>query len=478
MRTLRGRPHRLLSHASGVSDDHADPDTDGRFLSRAACRALASRVFDLTAGGGRTHLEIYSRWTGNVRWARNDISTGGDTQDTKLYISRIIRNAFGGVSTNALTDDAIRTCLRRAESLLLLQSEHPDNYPDPPITTHPHLNPVIWFDRTVQADDVTRASAADLSIGPAVAARVVSAGYVAVSARGSVVVHSEDLFWYYPYTTAQCSITVRDTAGRGSGWAGVDWNDWSRIDVPRLTATALEKCLRSRDPVAVEPGRYTAILEPQATSELVSIIIERSLERAVAENGGGPFADPNVPGDSRIGQRVMDPRITIGADPMDPDCGFVPFTGNGEPYQPVNWIERGILKELAYDRTYGIRQLGRDMALPNPLAYRMSGGSSTIEEMIASTTRGLLVTRFNNVGVLDPGTLLSTGTTRDGLWLIERGQISKAVKNFRFTESPMFVLNAVEQLGVPQRVFRPEFPAVVPPIKVRDFSFTSLVDAV
>ena len=108
----------------------------------------------------------------------------------------------------------------------------------------------------------------------------------------------------------------------------------------------------------------------------------------------------------------------------------------------------------------------------------MSGGNTPVEEMIRTTKRGLLVTRFSNISTLDPASLLATGLTRDGLWLIENGKITKPVKNFRFTESPLFVLNSIEQLGEPVPVFSPSFPAVVPPLKVRDFSFTSLVDAV
>jgi len=390
----------------------------------------------------------------------------------------MIRRASGGASTNALSDDALRDCVVRAESIIILYRENPDDYPDPPLPIHPHLNPVIWFDQTIQVDDSARAAIADRAIAPAQAAQQISAGYLAVGATGRAVIQSDGLFRYYPYTTVQCSITVRDPKGMGSGWAGVDWNDWTRVEVEHLASTALDKCLRSRNPVAVEPGRYTAILEPQAVCDLVSPIVDRVLERYLAESGNGPFADPMVPGSSRIGQRVVDSRITLGVDPMDPDCGFVPFDGNGEPFQAVNWIDRGILRELAYDRSYGLRALNRDRALPNPFAYRMSGGTATLEEMIASTARGLVVTRFNDVQLLDMNSMLCTGTTRDGIWLVEHGKISKAVKNFRFTESPMFILNNVEQLGAPQRVFRPWSPAVVPPLKVRDFSFTSLVDAI
>jgi predicted Zn-dependent protease len=108
----------------------------------------------------------------------------------------------------------------------------------------------------------------------------------------------------------------------------------------------------------------------------------------------------------------------------------------------------------------------------------MSGGTTTMDEMIATTKRGLLVTRFSNMDTVDFGSALYSGYTRDGLWLIENGKISKPVKNFRFTESPFFVFNQVEQVGEPVRVFRPHAPAIVPPIKVRDFSFTSLADAV
>jgi len=116
--------------------------------------------------------------------------------------------------------------------------------------------------------------------------------------------------------------------------------------------------------------------------------------------------------------------------------------------------------------------------LPNSSAFRMSGGTTSVDEMIATTKRGLIVTRFSDISVIDADSLLMTGFTRDGLWLIENGKVTKPVKNFRFTESPMFAFNNVEQLGVPVRAFHPSAPAVVPAVKVRDFSFTSLIEAI
>src|SRR5581483_10593816 len=145
----------------------------------------------------------------------------------------------------------------------------------------------------------------------------------------------------------------------------------------------------------------------------------------------------------------------------------------------------GVLTSLAFQREYALTRLNGNAAHRGMTGYRMSGGTTSIEEMIRTTKRGLLVTRFWNIRGLDPASLLSTGLTRDGLWLIENGQITKAVKNFRLTESPLFVLNSLDELGPPVRVFRPTkqpggelTPAIVPPVKARDFSFTSTIDAI
>ena len=187
---------------------------------------------------------------------------------------------------------------------------------------------------------------------------------------------------------------------------------------------------------------------------------------------------------SKLGLKVIDERITISHDPADPELGILP----GPWMQPVTWFDKGVLTALMYDRDYALAALNVNPDLRGMIAYRMSGGDASIDEMIRTTKRGLLVTRFSDVRTLDATSLLSTGLTRDGLWLIENGKISKAVKNFRFTESPLFVLNAIEQLGVPVPVFRPVkdpyqsryplTPAIVPALKARDFSFTSTIDAI
>jgi predicted Zn-dependent protease len=193
---------------------------------------------------------------------------------------------------------------------------------------------------------------------------------------------------------------------------------------------------------------------------------------------------------SKLGERVMDARITISADPMDPEMGFPPGAEESfynQVYHPVTWIERGILKALAYRRDEAIANLNQSLSILSSGAFRMSGGPTTIAEMIATTARGLLVTRFHGIRLVDERSQLYTGYTRDGVWLIEQGKISKPVKNLKFTESVLWACNNVEQLGPPQRVFQPgknlttgaiPTPTIVPPMKVRDFSFTGLSDAI
>jgi predicted Zn-dependent protease len=456
----------------------ASASDDSRFLSREACQAVANRFFATANGGGTTTLLIDSRWVGNLRWGRNVVTSGGDTSDTGFFVTRTIHGAAGSAHTNSTADAMIERCVRHAEESVRLTVENPERYPETPSVTLPVSHPTIWFDATYDVEATARGQLAAARIAQANQAGLLSAGYLETSAQGAAVLETDGLFRYYPRTMAQYSITLRDPAHGGSGWAGLDFNDWRRIDTEQLTATAVDKCLRSRNPVAIEPGRYTAILEPQAVCDLFAPILDQAMDRTDAESGRGPFAAGG--GNSKIGQQVLDPRLTVRADPMDPECGFLPFDWNGEPYRAVTWIDHGVLRELSYLRVYGLQLLNKDAALPNSRAFHLSGDGATVtlDEMVATTERGVLVTRFNNVKVVDLTTMLLGGNTRDGLWLVEHGKITKAIKNFRFTESPLFAFNNVLQIGRPQRVFRPDAPAVVPPITVKDFSFTALMDAV
>jgi len=453
-----------------------DPAPD-RFLSRAQCVDLITRAAQLARGGGETRAAIMSDWRGNIRWGRNEVVEADDIRNTVVRVTREIRGAASTVTIN-MTDTAdLDAAVRRAERFLT-QSDETSVTLRHPVIDGGYPTPPIWSDASFGFDAERRATLLRTLLLPIVDAGMMSAGYIEVGGHGTAYVDSGNRCMYMPHTTAQCSITVRDPEGTGSGWAGVDHHDWSTIDPVALVATALRKCLTSRHPVAVEPGRYTTILEPQAVCDLTSSLFGPMLERLLAEQGNGPFAGRQR-GLSKIGAPVASPQVTVTADPMDPALGYVPFDPqSGERYRPAVWLDHGILRNLAYDTNYAVQLLTRNIGLPTNGAYHMQGGTTSLDEMVASTDRGILVTRFSNLRLIEPNVPLLSGFTRDGLWLIEKGKISKPIKNFRFVESPLFVMSNIVQMGVPTRVFHPDAPVVVPPLKVNDFNFVSLVDAV
>jgi predicted Zn-dependent protease len=408
-----------------------------------------------------------------------------------------------GRVVNQLDDASLRALVRAAEG----GGEPPADTVafTPPKPELPLPATAIWSEATYAQTAEARAAVARTVIDAAAAKQLLAAGYLEVRA-GSRYWVENGAPHYRRFTQAQCAVTVRDPQGSGSGWAGRSSSDWAKLDAAALAEQALTKCVASRQPVALEPGRYTVILEPQAVADLLEILVAGfTFDRVVAEQSVGPASKYNPfkvrPHYAMLGRKVIDERLTLSYDPLDPELGIMPEVGTA----PVTWIERGVLVNLGYNRYYALAALNESLPAGLPkFGYRLSGGDTSVDEMIASTPRGLLVTRFWGVKPLEQRSLLATGLTRDGLWLIENGKLTKPVKNFRFTESPLFVLNQIEQLGVPVPVFRPvrdpDFgspwaplredrwysvpftpaltPAVVPAFKARDFSFTAMADAV
>jgi predicted Zn-dependent protease len=461
---FKGRPFRL--------DPETPIDEPARYYSREASEEIFKRVLALTEGGGETSVSVDTFWTGNIRWARNAVTTAGDVTNHQVRITRSIKGAQASANTNKVDDAALKLAVQSAERTLLYYPQDLDRTPMP--GKQEYYQPKLWSDTTYNLDAAKRSQTAYELVQPVVQEKLVAAGYLQVGVATRSVFTTNGMDAYYAATRAQYSTTVRNPAGTGSGWAGVDKQDWAQIDAKGISERALKKCIDSADPKAIEPGRYTLIMEPQAVHDLMVYAIY-ALDRFSAENFQTVYT--LRPGQSKIGLKVFDERITISSNPMDPECGYIPFDYEGYPYRPVTWVENGILKELSYGRRYALSQIGSGVPLPNSYSYRIKGGSTPIEEMIATTKRGLLVTRFSNINIIDGSSLLATGITRDGLWLIENGKITFPVKNFRFTESPMFAFNNVQQIGPAERVLA-AYPTIVPPMKVNDFNFTSLSDAI
>jgi len=451
------------------------------FLSHEQCAALFDRIVALGTGGGETSIALTSRYSSGATWARNRVHLSQAVGATTIEITRKVGGASAIAWATRTDDDGLREAIRHAELSLQWDVQNPEQIRDEPLN-EPTLTPTLWSEPTYALDGAQRGDIAQHMIAASETAGLLAAGELLVSARGYATFNTMGIARYYPVTWVECSMSVRDQKGTASGWAGKTHYDIAKIDAQALAAVAHDKCVRSMNRGAVEPGRYVTILEPQAVADLFAVVMDPmgpTMDRTGAENLIGPFALSL--GRSKIGQHVLDRSLTVRSDPMDPDAGFVPFEKySGDPYQPVSWFADGVLRDLYYHRDYALSRMHKGQSLELQGSYRLSSTLEpvSIDEMIRTTERGILVTRFHNVQMVDNKSVLCTGFTRDGLWLIEHGKISRPIKNFRFTSSPLFAMNALEAVGKPVRVFDHEFARVAPAMKVRDFNFTSLADAV
>jgi predicted Zn-dependent protease len=446
---------------------------DARVMTREQAQQLIERAVKLSKADS-VQVNVGGGYAANVRFADNRISTAGGVSSATLNIQSAFGPKHAVVSTNDFTDEGLERAVRQSEALAKLAPDDPEAMP--PLGPQQYENVTTYFDSTANLDPAARAEAARMAIDPCKAAGdLKAAGFLQTGIGASAVGNNAGLFAYQSGTSSNYTLTVRTTDGTGSGWAGADHPDWAQLDVKSVADRAIEKARRSRNPVAIEPGRYTVILEPQAVGDLVQLLAF-ALDARSADEGRSAFSKSG--GGTKIGEKIADERVTLFSDPADPQLLSNAFDFEGLPSHRVAWIENGVLKRLTYSRFWAQKQHQQPDAGTN--AVKLAGGTQTTEELIASTPRGVLLTRLFYLRETDPRTVMYTGLTRDGTFLIENGKISKAIKNFRFNESPLFMLNNIEGIGRAVRVAGTEAggDVVMPTLKVRDFNFTSLSDAV
>jgi predicted Zn-dependent protease len=446
---------------------------DARVMTRDQAEALVDRAVKLSKAD-EIQVNVGGGYTANIRFADNRISTAGGVSTANLNIQSSFGPKHAVVTTNDFTDAGLERAVRQSEALAKLAPDDPENMPA--LGPQKYENIKTYFDSTANLGPEARAEAARLAIDPCKrAGDLKAAGYLQTGIGAGAVGNNKGLFAYQSGTSSNYTLTVRTADGTGSGWAGADHPDWTQVDVKRVAEQAIEKARTSRNPVAIEPGRYTVILEPQAVGDLVQLLAFALGARA-ADEGRSAFSKQG--GGTKVGEKIVDERVTLLSDPADPQLLTNAFDGQGLPAKRQVWIEKGILKKLVYGRFWAQKKNVEPDAGTN--AVKLVGGTQTREDLIQSTQRGILVTRLWYLRPVDPRTVLYTGLTRDGTFLIENGKISKPIKNMRFNESPLFMLNNLEGLGKAERVAGTEAggDVVMPVIKVRDFNFTSLSDAV
>jgi predicted Zn-dependent protease len=443
-------------------------------LTRDEAKALAERVLSFSTGE-QARVNITSEWSGNTRFADAGITTSGGVTDTSLTVTIAVGRRRASASTNVLDDASLKRTAELAARLARLAPEDPEFMPELGAQAYAPVD--AFVERTADLNAETRATAVKRVVDAAVdagkaAGTIFVAGFLEANARATAVATSNGLFAFHRTTDAELSVTARTPDGTGSGWASAGSRNWGSVDPAALGRVAAEKAVGSRNPQAIEPGMYTAVLEPQAVTDLIPLL-GGALNARNADEGRSPFSKPG--GGTRIGEKVADERVTLYSDPADRALLGAPFDNEGLPLRRMVWIEKGILKNLSYSRFWAQKQgmaptggvLGGGLALV--------GGTKSTAELIAGCPRGVLVTHFFYIRSLDPRTVLQTGLTRDGAFLIENGKITRPLKNFRWNESPLLMLNRLEDIG---RAEPTAAGRMMPALRVSNFNFTSLSDAV
>lgn len=405
--------------------------------------------------------------SGNIRYARNTVSTAGHRSNQSLVVQASFGKQSGTATIDEFDDVSLEKVVKIAEELAKFSPENPEFME--PMGPQTYDEAISFVEATAKVAPEYRAEVALSSITAAEAKDVTAAGFLDDSSGFRALLTSNGLFAYNKATNAEFTVTMRTNDGTGSGWVTRDFNDITKFDPEEAAQTAVEKAVLSKEARAIEPGRYTVILEPAAASGLLGSMF-RSFDARTADEGRSFMSKEG--GGTKMGQKIVDERVTIYSDPLHPDVPTSTWNGEGQPLKKMSWIENGAVKNLAYSRYWaGQKEVE---PVPFPGNFIMEGGDASLDELIKGTKKGLLVTRFWYIRSVDPQTLLFTGLTRDGTFYIENGKIKYPVKNFRFNESPIIMLNNLETLGQQVRVDGD----LIPYMKIRDFTFTSLSDAV
>ncbi len=442
-------------------------------ISEADAKVITAKVLSLSKADSCT-VSLSGHERGNIRFALNSVTTNGYQDNLTLSIESNFGKRSGEVSINELDDASITAAVRKSEEIARLAPENPEF--QPPLGKQTYLRSQVYFGKTARTSPERLAALCQPALAEAEAKKVSAAGYLESGAGCAAMATSQGLFVYEKSTNAGFTVTSRTSDGTGAGWGGNNQHDITRLDTGRLAKIAVQKSLESRNPAALEPGKYTVILEPSAVCDLLGMMIGHFDARS-ADEGRSFFAKKG--GGNKLGEKLFGDGVTLFSDPRHEIAPGSVYAGSGLPALKRNWIENGVVKELIYSRYWG-KKTGHE-PVPHPTNLIMSGGSTSIEQMIQNTRRGILVTRLWYIRQVDPRTLVFTGLTRDGTFLIEGGKISKPVKNFRFNESPAAMLTNIEAMGPSVRAVGSElqdWSVCVPPLLVRDFTFSSLSDAV
>jgi PmbA protein len=441
---------------------------------------------ELLISGGQSAL---------TRFANNTIHQNVAEEEYHISVRSVFGNRTARASTNKHDDDSLRRVVQSSEALAKVQ--HPDN-DLLPMPTRDEVAAVDadcgsgesnrHFEATARLTPQDRAQGVASMVDVAKKHNLVAAGIFSSAEIVEGIFNSKGVNGWYEQTLAEVSISMLD--GSSSGWQKANSPDSAQLDPVRMAEVAAEKAIQSRDPRELPPGKYTVILEPAAVLDIVGFMFW--------DFGGSALLEQRSFLNDRVGARLFGENITVWDDVYHPMQAGVPFDGEGMRRQRLKLIENGVVRAVTYSRCSAkriqesemalkvgpVRPTGHGFALPSeigeaPLNIVFAGPPDgemwTVKQMLAATERGILVTRLWYIREVDPYEKILTGMTRDGTFLVEEGRVVCGIRNLRFNESLLHMLQNVEAMGAPVRSCGEEsFDMVVPPMKVREFNFTEV----
>jgi len=439
--------------------------------SRTMCERLLSftKAEDAQAGVSSTDLS-------HLRFAANGFTTCGRRESESASITIWVDNKRGSAAASDLDEASLRAAVNQAEELARLAPVDKEYVPTLDAQTYRPSGGYVEATANLSVDE--RAGAIDEIIRNCEKEGVIGAGFHHAngSAGGFATKHGN--FHYERSSLVSLSVTARTRDGGSSGYFLRNHFDIAKLDTGRIGREAIHKAITSQNPRRLEPGTYPVILEAQAAEDLIGL----NFDARSVDEGRSPYSAPG--GKSRLGERIFDERINFYSDPWHPDLPASSAAQDGIPAERIYFVRNGVLENLQYSRYWAHEQGKRPTPGPVNSILQSSAPPATLEEMIASMDRGLLVSRFWYIRGVDPRTELLTGLTRDGVWWIEKGKIQYPVLNFRFNQSVLELLapGNVEKLGAAERVSGSESQgngaSLTPALMVKRFHFTSLSDAI
>ena len=445
-------------------------------LTEADARTITNKLLGyVTADDAVVFIE--SEDYSHLRFAANTFLTSGRREGATARVTLWIDKRRGSASTTDLSDAALKQAVADAQTFAKLAPVDVEYLPS--LMQQTYRPGQGWVDATARIDLSVRARQIGDAIAQSEKAKVIGAGFhqVGLLAHASATAHGN--FHYERGSIASLGMTARTPDGAGSGYFARNHYDVARLDTGRIARESIRRASESKGARMLPAGSYPVILEAQAVADLLDSG-GMSFDARNADEGRSVFSLPG--GATRVGTPLFDPRINILSDPWRPQLATFIASEEGVPAQAMHLVRNGVVESLRYSRFWA-QQKSQQPSGPLALVMEPSTPGVSVEDMIKTATRALLVSRFFYIRNVDPRSASVTGLTRDGVWYIENGEIKYPVRNFRFNQSIVLMLGPgnVDAIGVPERVASSEGgvePVLVPALRLNSFNFTSQSDAI